>query len=100
MSDLRSAAQAVPSSINFDTATRRLEDIIRLMDDPDTSLENMIALVEEGTKLKKACVTILQQAELRIQQLEAPSTAPTPTAAQPAATATSTQAQDHDFTLL
>ncbi len=106
MSEVHSAPQTKASSISFDTATQRLEEIIRLMDDPDTSLEDMIALVEEGTKLKKACVTILQQAELRIQQLEAPTAVATPapsrasTPTQQAATASSTQSQDHDFTLL
>ncbi len=98
MSEVRSSAKAKPSSINFDTATQRLEEIIRLMDDPSTSLEDMIALVEEGTKLKKACVTILQQAELRIQQLEAPASPKTP--AQQPSPAASAPVQDHDFTLL
>ncbi len=97
MSTAHTDSESSSRVTNFDTATQRLEDIIRLMDDPETSLEEMIALVEEGMKLKRACVSVLQQAELRIKQLEAPSPAPpTSTAAQ---AASSTQ-QDHDFTLL
>ncbi len=77
---------------SFSAATQRLEEIIALMDDPDTSLEDMIRLAEEGSAISRDCAAILERAELRIKQLEAP--APSSSHPDP------TSPQEHDFTLL
>lgn len=56
---------------SFGESTQRLEEIIALMDDPETSLESMILLVEEGLHLIRESRSILAEAELRIQKLDA-----------------------------
>ncbi len=78
--------------MDFNAAMQRLEEIIALMDDPDTTLESMISLAEEGTQISRNCAALLERAELRIKQLEVP-----PPSA-PHSDTSSTQ--DHDFTLL
>lgn len=60
------------SADHFGHATARLEMIIAQMDDPQTSLEDMIALVEEGSNLINKSRNILKKAELRIKMLDHP----------------------------
>ncbi|MFI3242981.1 MAG: exodeoxyribonuclease VII small subunit [Akkermansia sp.] len=55
---------------SFGESTQRLEEIIVQMDDPQTSLESMIELVEEGLHLIRESRSILADAELRIQKLD------------------------------
>ncbi len=54
----------------FEQSIARLEEIIRHTDSASTALEEVISLVEEGTKLIRHCKQILKKAELRIQVLE------------------------------
>lgn len=56
----------------FEESIARLEQIIQQTDAPVTELEQIIALVEEGTKLLRHCRSILDKAELRIEALENP----------------------------
>ncbi len=60
----------------FEQATARLEAIVARMDDPQTGLEEMIALVEEGSALVRSSRKLLAEAELRIRALENPDAAP------------------------
>ncbi len=62
-------------SPGFEQATARLEAIVARMDDPQTGLEEMIALVEEGTALVRSSRKLLAEAELRIRTLENPDAA-------------------------
>ncbi len=55
----------------FEQTLERLEEIKAAMDRPDTELEQMIALYEEGLTLIRKSRQILTEAELRIQTLEA-----------------------------
>lgn len=59
---------------NFRQATARLEEIVARLDSPDTELEEMITLAEEGMQLIRSSRKILAEAELKIQQLEHPDT--------------------------
>lgn len=68
----RAAKSAEPT---FEQATARLEEIDELMNNPETGLEETIALMEEGTKLIRRSRKLLQEAELKIQQLENPDAA-------------------------
>ncbi len=61
---------------SFEQATARLEAIVARMDDPQTGLEEMIALVEEGTALVRSSRKLLAEAELRIRTLENPDAIP------------------------
>lgn len=61
---------AKKDTIGFEQALERLEAIKAAMDSPDTELEQMIALYEEGLTLIRKSRQILTEAELRIQTLE------------------------------
>lgn len=68
----RSSQKATAPS--FRQATTRLEEIVARLDSPDTELEEMITLAEEGMRLIRSSRKILEEAELKIQQLEHPDT--------------------------
>ncbi len=84
---------------NFGSATARLEEIVHCMESTQTSLEDMISLVEEGTKLTRHCRRILDEAELRIQKLEAPQPEPKKKSRKAAASDNALD-DNHDFNLL
>ncbi|MBQ3241088.1 MAG: exodeoxyribonuclease VII small subunit [Akkermansia sp.] len=74
-------ARAKKEILSFEQASSRLEEIVARMDNPETGLEEMIALTEEGLKLIRNSRSLLKEAELRIQQLEkneSDNTAPAP----------------------
>lgn len=50
----------------------RLDEIVKRIDAPDTALEEMISLVEEGLQLIHSSREILNKAELRLNMLENP----------------------------
>ncbi len=60
----------------FEQATARLEAIVARIDDPQTGLEEIISLMEEGTALVRSSRNMLAEAELRIRTLENPDAAP------------------------
>lgn len=57
-------------ALSFEQATSRLEEIVEMIDNPDTGLEKMISLVDEGLKLINSSRELLHKAELKIRQLE------------------------------
>lgn len=65
-------AKQAKQELSFESAIARLEEIIQLTETPQTELEEMISLVEEGNKLIRHCRNILQKAELRIEELNNP----------------------------
>ncbi len=65
-------AKQAKQELSFESAIARLEEITRLIETPQTELEEMISLVEEGNKLIRHCRKILQKAELRIEELNNP----------------------------
>lgn len=71
-------ASSSPKQPSFEASISRLEEIVELADSPDTELETMISLVEEGSKLIRQCRKTLQNAELRIQTIENPKKASAP----------------------
>jgi exodeoxyribonuclease VII small subunit len=54
----------------FEEALKRLETIVESMEAQDLPLETLLARYEEGTRLSQLCQTKLNEAELKIQQLE------------------------------
>ncbi len=56
-------------SLTFEEAYRKLEDIVRKLETGGLSLEESIALYEEGMKLVRYCEKLLEKAELRIRQI-------------------------------
>lgn len=54
----------------FEEALKKLEGIVEAMEGGDLPLETLLARFEEGIRLAKTCQTKLEEAELKIQQLE------------------------------
>jgi len=55
--------------INFEKSMERLEEIVELLENQSTSLEQSIELFEEGISLTKSCKKILNKTESRINNL-------------------------------
>ncbi len=55
--------------IKFEDALKRLEEISEALENDETTLDEMIALYEEGTELAKFCYDELRKAELKIEKL-------------------------------
>jgi exodeoxyribonuclease VII small subunit len=54
----------------FETLYKRLEETVAKLEQGNLTLEESIALYEEGMKLARGCQELLQQAELRITRLQ------------------------------
>ncbi len=59
----------LPSDLTFEQAMRRLEAIVRQLEDEDVDLEAALAAHAEGTALARFCMERLAAAELRVQEL-------------------------------
>ena len=55
----------------FEASMKRLEEIVRLLESGEISLDDSIQLFEEGTALVSFCSRSLQQAEQKIVKLTA-----------------------------
>lgn len=54
---------------SFEEALSRLEVIVEKLEDESITLDESIALYEEGIILSKKCTETLEEAELRIQNV-------------------------------
>lgn len=54
---------------SFEESLKRLQEISDLLEGDDVSLENSIKLYEEGIKISKECFKALDDAELKVEQL-------------------------------
>jgi exodeoxyribonuclease VII small subunit len=61
-------------SMSFEGALAELEGIVSQLEAGGVPLEEMLALFERGQELVSLCNEALDQAELRVEQLSAPST--------------------------
>lgn len=57
------------NELSFETALKRLEEIVRAMESGETDLDTMISSFEEGQQLVKACTKKLDEVEKRIEKL-------------------------------
>ena len=55
--------------LNFEDGLKRLEEIVRKMEQGNASLEESLNLFEEGTRLVAYCGKQLDEAELRVVRL-------------------------------
>ena len=55
--------------LSFETAYAELEQIITQLESGDLPLEESVTLFERGRKLSEHCQTLLDKAELRVNQL-------------------------------
>ena len=56
-------------SKTFESAMKRLEEIVRTMERGEMPLEQSLALFEEGTALVRSCAAMLDEAEMKIVKL-------------------------------
>lgn len=61
---------SVPDALPFEEAIGKLEAIVEEMETDDLALEDLLSRYEHGAQLVAACQKKLEQAELKIQQLE------------------------------
>jgi len=71
------------SELTFETAQKELEQIVERLERGEAELDDAIALWERGEELLRFCLTRLETAEGRIEELaqRAASAAPLPPAA-------------------
>lgn len=55
--------------LSFEEALRNLEEIVARLEAGDHSLEESLALYEQGQKLARTCSSQLEAATLRVEQL-------------------------------
>jgi exodeoxyribonuclease VII small subunit len=55
---------------NFESRLNRLEEILAILDDDSTSLEDMMLVYEEGITLAKELKEYLDKAETKISELK------------------------------
>ncbi len=55
--------------LSFEEALNKLESIVEQLEDEEITLEDSVKLYEEGVKMSRFCAEILEQAELRIEQV-------------------------------
>ena len=63
---------------SFEDNMRRLEEIVRMMEEGQGSLEESIRAYEEGMRLCKACGAELEECQRRIRQIDPQSGAEKP----------------------
>jgi exodeoxyribonuclease VII small subunit len=54
----------------FEEKLERLEEIVAILDDSETTLEDMLKVYEEGINLTNELRDFLEKAELKIKELE------------------------------
>ena len=54
---------------DFETALKRLEEIVKKLESGDQSLDSALELFEEGIKLSRFCHSKLEQADRRVEIL-------------------------------
>ena len=57
-------------NMTFETAMKRLDDIVRLLEQGDAPLSQSLSLFEEGTALLKQCNDMLDSAEQKVSLLQ------------------------------
>ena len=59
------------NSNTFENKMNRLEEIVKLIDQGDVSLEDSLKLFQEGTALVESCGKLLDDAELQVKKIVA-----------------------------
>lgn len=57
------------NSMPFEQSMARLEQIVRVMERGDVSLEDSLKLFQEGTELVRSCEKLLNEAELQVNKI-------------------------------
>lgn len=55
---------------SFESVYKQLEEVVRRLDEGGLTLDESISLYEQGMALARTCQMLLDQAELRVTQLQ------------------------------
>ncbi|MCS7192527.1 MAG: exodeoxyribonuclease VII small subunit [Armatimonadetes bacterium] len=69
---MKSPMQPIPEQnepLTFEQAMARLEEIVRLLESGELSLDETVSLYEEGQRLRQFCQQKLNEAEKRIKMV-------------------------------
>jgi len=69
MSEQSDPPEAI-AQLSFEAALKRLEEIVRLLESGEASLDQSIELYGEGDRLKTQCEARLQAAQARIETIQ------------------------------
>ena len=61
--------QEASTDLSFEAALKRLEEIVRTLEQGEAPLDQSIELYQEGDKLKRHCEARLKSAQARIEQI-------------------------------
>jgi exodeoxyribonuclease VII small subunit len=64
------ASKQAPDQEGFEALYKRLEDSVAKLENGGLTLEESLALYEEGMKLAQRCQALLKNAELRVTKLQ------------------------------
>lgn len=64
-----SNGETMDPSMNFEDALKRLEEIVKELENGDIDIEKALTLFEEGTRLSKVCAKKLSKIERRVEIL-------------------------------
>ena len=59
----------VGKEIKFEDALKRLEEIVEMLESDELPLDRALELFEEGIRMSRLCSSILERAEMRIEEL-------------------------------
>ena len=59
----------MPDAPDFETALKKLEEIVKKLENGELSLDSALELFEEGVKLSRFCHSKLEEAERRVEIL-------------------------------
>ena len=82
MSDTAPLSQVTAAELSFEEALRQLEEIVSVLERGDISLDEAIAAYEKGTSLKAHCQKRLEEARLKVEKIDVPSSDGAPQSAQ------------------
>ena len=60
----------IPDSMTFEQAVARIDEIVKQLERGDTSLDESLAIFEEGAGLIKICGRMLDDAEQKVVRLQ------------------------------
>lgn len=58
------------AALSFEAALKRLEEIVRLLESGEASLDSSIELYNEGDALRRQCEARLEAAQARIEKIQ------------------------------
>ena len=58
------------NEMKFEDAMKRLGEVVRVLENGEASLDESIALFEEGIELSKRCTDLLEKAEQKVRFLQ------------------------------